>query len=73
MAAKWGLISFRLREFCILFWARCISICWNCTLEQRGNWRKCIRTYVQVNMLGSYVQTIPVQFNMRVKIYIGRV
>ena len=30
MAAKWGLISFRLRAVCILFCALCINTCWNC-------------------------------------------
>ena len=29
MAARWGLISFKLSEFCIRFCARCISICWS--------------------------------------------
>jgi hypothetical protein len=29
MAARWGLISCKLSEFCILFWALCINICWN--------------------------------------------
>ncbi len=33
MAARWGLISWRLRAFCIRFWARCMSICWNWNQE----------------------------------------
>ena len=37
MAARWGLISCRLREFCIRFWARCMSTCWNWN-GRMGKW-----------------------------------
>lgn len=43
MAARWGLISCRLSEFCIRFCARCISICWN----WREKWRKNNKTLLQ--------------------------